>query len=112
MTTATISRAPRISMTKLAEYMDSSATRRRQIIHDQKWPSDYIVPTYTEAQEIISGYVRRRASSPDTIENEINRLLRVTPTSSWHERRIALCIEALKAFMNIAPSLNLANYSL
>ena len=32
---------PRISVNKLAEYMGAKAARQRQILRDQKYPTDY-----------------------------------------------------------------------
>ncbi len=49
--------------------MTTSPTRRRRIIQDQKYPSDFIVPRYTEAQETIAGFVRRGATD-DSIKHE------------------------------------------
>lgn len=98
---------PRISCTKLGEYMVSSASRRRRIIQDQKWPQDYIVSLYADAQEAIAAFVRRGGANGDVILDTIERLLRTSPKSEWHERRVELNILALKCFMNIAPELDL-----
>jgi hypothetical protein len=68
------------------------------------------VPLYTEAQEIIAGFIRRGGKDEAFIENEINRLLRATPESEWQGKRIDLTIAALKSFINLLPSLKLSKY--
>jgi hypothetical protein len=81
--------------------MVSSPSRRRRIIQDQKWPNNFIVPLYTDAQETIAGFIRRGGKDISIIENAIERLLRAPKKSEWYERKDDLCIEALKAFMNL-----------
>ncbi len=103
---------PRISCTKLGEYMVSSPTRRRRIIQDQKWPSDFIVPLYTEAQEVIAGFVRRGATDAAIIERAIDRLLHAPTKSDWAKQKNSLCIDAVKSFMNVAPLLDLKGYTM
>ncbi len=90
---------PRISCAKLGEYMVASPTRRRRIIQDQKWPSDFIVPLYTEAHEVIAGFIRRCAKNTSMIERAIDRLLHAPTKSDWDKQKNALCIDALKAFI-------------
>lgn len=68
--------APRISCTKLGEYMVASPTRRRRILEDQKFPSGFIVPLYADAQEVISGYLQRGGNNVELVEQAIDRLLR------------------------------------
>lgn len=104
--------SPRISCTKLGEYMVSSPSRRRQIIQDQKWPSDFIVPRYTEAQEAIAGFIRRGGKDIAVIENTIERLVRTNAKSKWHDHKNASCVEALKSFLNLVPDLDLRGYAL
>ena len=48
---------PRISVTKLGEYMVASPTPRRRIVIDQKRPQDYIVARYNDAQESIAEFL-------------------------------------------------------
>lgn len=92
--------------------MVASPSRRRRIIQDQKWPQDCIVPFYSDAQEVIAGFIRRGAKDVSIIENAIERMLRSKPRSEWHERRFDASIEALKAFMNLAPDLDLSCYTM
>jgi len=112
MTNMKTRRSPRISCAKLGEYMVSSPTRRRRIISDQKWPSDFIAPRYTEAQEVVAGFIRRGGNDISLIECAIDRLLKASAKSKWHEQKNELCIDALKSFMNVAPDLDLRGYAL
>jgi hypothetical protein len=52
-----INKTPRFSVNKLGEYMLASASRRKKIIHDQKYPSNFIVSQYKEAREAIIKYI-------------------------------------------------------
>ncbi len=52
---------PRFSVNKLGEYMGAKASRRRKLIHDQKYPSPFMTSRYRVAREaivkfFISGY--------------------------------------------------------
>jgi len=48
------SNSPRISVNKLAEFMTAKPARQRQILRDQKYPSDFKVVFYKEASEGMS----------------------------------------------------------
>lgn len=45
--------SPRISATKLGEYLTATASRRRKIVEDQKYPPPFQVARYTEAEKAI-----------------------------------------------------------
>src|SRR5689334_23054807 len=45
---------PRISVNKLAEFIDAKAARQRQILRDQKFPSEFKGMYYREAAETIA----------------------------------------------------------
>jgi len=110
VSTVKVRKAPRISCAKLSEYMQATPTRRRRILTDQKWPSDFITPLYTEAQEEIAGFIRRKSTDSTRIEEVIDRLSNGSAATEWHARKNGLCIDALKAFLNIAPDLDLSRY--
>lgn len=44
---------PRLSVNKLAEYLEASSTRRKKIVFDAKYPEKFIVTRYKEAREAI-----------------------------------------------------------
>lgn len=47
---------PRISVNKLGEYMEANANRRRKIVYDAKFPSNFITTRYAEARPAIKSY--------------------------------------------------------
>lgn len=47
---------PRISLNKLGEYMNASASRRKRIIAEQREPKTFIVARYTDAMDVICDY--------------------------------------------------------
>lgn len=50
-------KTPRFSVNKLGEYMGATASRRKRIIYDQKYPSSFIVSQYKDAKEAIIKYI-------------------------------------------------------
>lgn len=48
---------PRISINKLAEYTKASASRRKKIVYDCKYPESFITTRYKEAREVSKQYV-------------------------------------------------------
>lgn len=52
-----VNKTPRFSVNKLGEYMGATASRRKRIIYDQKYPSSFIVSQYKDAKEAIIKYI-------------------------------------------------------
>jgi len=52
-----INHKPRFSVNKLGEYLTATATRRKKLIEDQKYPSTFITGTYKIAREAIIKYI-------------------------------------------------------
>lgn len=48
---------PKISLNKLAEYLDATPSRRRQIVKDQQNPQPFIAARYNDARERIIGFI-------------------------------------------------------
>lgn len=48
---------PKISLNKLAEYLDATPSRRRQIVKDQQNPQPFIAARYNDAREEIIGFI-------------------------------------------------------
>jgi hypothetical protein len=62
---------PRISVNKLAEFIDAKARRQRQILRDQKYPTDYKGMYYREASEAISSYIASNLEHTSIIDRAI-----------------------------------------
>lgn len=94
-----VRQAPRISAPKLGEYLDvRHAQRRERIVRDQKYPSDYIVSRYNNAQNAIRAAIIA-GEDVDARLLEKSRVLagRVSATK-YGEDTTRCCVEAVNAF--------------
>jgi len=97
---------PRISMTKLAEYMSAQPRRRRQIIEDQKRPKDYIVPIYADAV-VAARDCLLRGGDERVVTRAIKVIASRAVTTDWEVMRQQSCIEGLEAFLELLPTVDL-----
>lgn len=95
-----VRRAPRISVTKLGEYMTAGVVRRRAIVRDQKRPRAVIVARYSRARRVIVDHLttgRDKHQLIDTIED-----IEGQPTrSKWHAQDQLLSVQALDHFLDV-----------
>lgn len=86
---------PRISVSKLAEYLTATPGRRRRIIHEQKYPQPFIVSRYREAERAMIDYL---SGDEHAIERCRERFVQMHPDKDAEAQRIENGIEALCAF--------------
>lgn len=91
---------PRISITKLGEYLTTNPLQRQRILEDQKRPPAFQVARYTFAQNSIVRFLSDGANNETLIVGAIDETDRQVPTTDWDAQRWALCGEALEAFLN------------
>ena len=89
---------PRISVNKLTEYMDAKAARQRQILRDQKYPTDFKGPYYREAAEAIASCLASNGDDVQILDRVIAKLEQLAPETIGTQRRIAANIDALENF--------------
>lgn len=90
---------PRISLNKLGEYAaESSPSRRRRIIRDQKRPKDFIVPYYDPVRDAVVSYIAKDETDLSPLREAIEKLERAEPTSPWNKQRLQSCLDAIVAF--------------
>jgi hypothetical protein len=89
---------PRISVNKLAEYIVSKGGRQRQILRDQKFPTEYKGPYYKEAAEPIAAVLADNLEDLTPITKAINVLNQMQPEKIGTQRRINSNIDALESF--------------
>jgi hypothetical protein len=94
-------RHPRMSVTKLGEYLTANATRRRRIIHDQREPQDFITTRYRPARDFLRKYFTLVAPDRDAIQEEITRLRRRKPSTTGEADRLRDSADALEAFLRL-----------
>lgn len=104
-----MSKAPRISVNKLAEYMTARSARQRQILRDQKYPSDFKRTYYKEASEAISRCIASNLENTTVLENAISVLNQSTATKIGTRRRLDANIDALETFQVMLDDINLGN---
>lgn len=98
---------PRISLNKLCEFMTVGPARQRRIIRDQKYPPDYQVVYYREAQESVAHFIASNLEDVAAIERQINLLSQQSPDSIGAQRRLASNIDALEAFLDMIDDIDL-----
>jgi hypothetical protein len=78
-----------ISINKLAEFMSAKPARQRQILRDQKYPTDFKGMYYKEATETISHAIASNLEDLDSIDKAIDILEQMSPEKIGTQRRIA-----------------------
>lgn len=101
------SKAPRISVNKLCEFMTAKAARQRQILRDQKYPTDFKGVYYKEATEAIAASVASNLENLKPVENAIKVLGQLTPDKIGTQRRIAANMDALESFQLMLDAVDL-----
>ena len=99
--------APRISVNKLAEYITRKGDRKRQILHDQKYPSDYKVVYYKEASEAVALAINSNLEDLSAVNRTIAVLEQLKPDKIGIKRRIQANIDALESFKEMLDDINL-----
>lgn len=97
---------PRISINKLGEYIQSNPNRRRKIVHDAKYPQNFIVTRYGDAREAIKNYFVSDFD-PEILNKAIEDHESKDCNSDFQEQDKALSIESLEN----ALELELPDYS-
>jgi hypothetical protein len=69
---------PRISINKLAEFMSAKPGRQRQILRDQKFPTDDKGMYYKEASETISHVIASNLEDAVSLDRQIEILDQMT----------------------------------
>lgn len=101
------SKAPRVSINKLCEFMTAKAARQRQILRDQKYPTDFKGVYYKEATEAIAVSVACNLDNLKPVENAIKVLGQLTPDKIGTQRRIAANLDALETFLLMLDAVDL-----
>lgn len=97
-------KTPRISVNKLAEYLEANVTRRKQIIYDAKYPAAYKSTRYKEAGETIILFLIG-SKGEDYVLSIIEDLEKKTPRSDFQDNDNKLSAELLESFLDSDISL-------
>lgn len=101
------SSSPRISVNKLAEFATAKAARQRQILKDQKFPTDYKGMYYKEASEGIALALSKSLEDLSGIYNAISILEQMDPGKVGRQRRVNANLDALESFESMLDGIDL-----
>jgi len=101
---------PRISVTKLAEYLVATAGRRRTILEDQKLPSAFKAAKWTEAYAAIVD-VLLHGCDPRRAAQYLEGWRQRVPKSRFEAERLPLWILAMSTFAQHMKRLRLSKYA-
>jgi hypothetical protein len=94
---------PRMSLSKLGEYLTATMPgRRRTIIREQRKPRDFIVARYSKAEQAIKEYFTTHKPNTDQLRRAIASLSAMAHQEGWEGQTADLCTKALISFLNIA----------
>lgn len=91
--------------------MASKATRQRQILHDQKYPTDYKTVYYKESSEAIALSVAANLDDLQPIYNAQKLLGQKSSDKIGTQRRIAANLDALDTFLLMLDDIDLKGAS-
>jgi hypothetical protein len=91
-------KTPRISVNKLAEFMEAKGARQRQILRDQKYPTDYKGMYHKEAAEAIALSIASNLEDLSPIDRAVALLEQARPQKIGTQRRVAANLDALETF--------------
>ena len=86
---------PRMSINKLAEYLQANANRRKAIVKDQKFPQEILVSWYTEARIGIVNYFSNDFNK-EVLESTITSIVVNDSDSDFQKKNKNSSIEALQ----------------
>lgn len=98
---------PSISANKLAEFISAGPARQRQILKDQKYPTDYKGMYYKEATEAISAVLASNIEDLSYLSNQKQILEQVVTDKVGTQRRIDANIDAIEGFEGMLDGVSL-----
>jgi len=104
---------PRLSANQLAEYLGASATRRKSIIRDAKFPRTVVVDQYREAGGGISRYLTNLTTAPDVLAETMIRLQQretAPEATDWVRQDCVQSREAIDTFLRSFNALGLGRF--
>ncbi|MGQ0699316.1 MAG: hypothetical protein ACT4PZ_13855 [Panacagrimonas sp.] len=98
---------PKISLNKLGEYLDSTPSRRRQIVKDQQDPQAFLAARYNDARREIIAFLEQGAVDDQGLL-QAAAALRLDDTGSDFARQDRLAsADAIEDFLDVCEKLDL-----
>ena len=101
----------RISINKLGEYMDASASRRKQILRDQKAPSTFKVARYRDARETIVQHMEEGMADDSFAIQRVEELRNDLSGSDFTAQDRQLSADAIEDFLLLAEEIEVEGLS-
>lgn len=98
---------PRLSVNKLCEYTAAKATRQRQILRDQKFPTDFKGMYHREAAGAIAACLASGLEDLDPLARATSLLEQMPADKIGTARRINANLDALEAFAGMLDDIKL-----
>jgi hypothetical protein len=101
---------PRLSANQVGDYLTASASSRRRIIQDAKFPPTMLVVFYEDARRALRSHLQAGSFATKTLEKAVSTLgrkLENTGLTEWKKRNHRLCIEAIEAFQESEEKIGL-----
>lgn len=98
---------PRISVNKLAEYLVSRGGRQRQILRDQKFPTDFKGPYYRESEEAVASCLKDNLEDLSYLDRAWQSLNQIQSDKIGTQRRVNSNLDAIEAFESMLDKIDL-----
>ncbi len=98
---------PRLSINKLGEYLTASASRRRKIIFDAKYPSNFIIQRYKDAESAIAEYYTDSNLDISVLLKHIKKIQEKKTINSHQIEVINNNLLALDSFIDCVDCINI-----
>lgn len=102
----------KISVNKFGEYMDASASRRKQILRDQKAPQTFKVARYREARETIVQHMEQGMTDDSFAMQRVEMLRNDHSGSDFTAQDRQLSADAIEEFLPLAEEIEVEGLSI
>ncbi len=90
---------PKISLNKLAEYLEANPSRRKTIVYDAKYPEAFKTTRYKEARDVIMEYLI--TNDENEVLLAIDKLKKKKTSTEFQEQDRKLSIKVLSDVLNM-----------
>ena len=102
---------PKISVNKLGEYMDATASRRKQILRDQKAPQAFKAARYKDARETIVQHLEQGMADDSAAMQRAEELRNDHSGSDFAAQDRQLSAKAIEDFLPLAEEIEIEGLS-
>jgi len=101
---------PSISVNQLAVYMNSKAAKKREILHQRKYPDDDFSPGifHRESRDEISIYLSDGAVDPSGLHKRLKILSQTVAPKVGTQRRLNANIDSMERFLEMLDQIDLS----